>query len=363
MMVNFIPQIILGPFIGPLIDRWNRKKIMILSDLVTMLLTLVLVFLFYTKNIQIWHIYVLMGGRAINGTFQGPALFASIPMIVPEQHLVRANSFLSTLGGTINIVAPPAGAFLMEALPMQWVLSVDIITAIIAVGCLLFLAIPQPTRTTLSAKPNIIGDMVQGLRYIASWKGLFFLAVMCSLMNFFVAPVNSLRPLFVTNYLGGDVLKLGWLGTAFGIGVIAGGIILSAWGGFKQRIYTCLTGLMVWGTGITAFGFITESFFFVGLALILISGFGLTMNNASVGAILQATVPRDMQGRVNTLVGSMAGAMMPLGLIIAGPLADAIGVRTIWYISGIAILALAIAGFFSRALMGLEKQKTEETPA
>ena len=184
--------------------------------------------------------------------------------------------------------------------------------------------------------------------------------ILCSMMNFFVAPANTLRPLFVTNYLGSDVLKLGWLGAAFGVGVIAGGLILGAWGGFKRRIFTCLIGLMIWGIGITAFGFTTESLFFMGLALMLIAGFGLTMNNASVGAILQATVPRDMQGRVFTLVGSVAGAMMPLGLVIAGPLADAIGVRTIWYISGISILALAIAGFFSRDLMNIENQKPDE---
>lgn len=363
MMVAFLPQIVLGPFIGPFIDRWNRKKIMIYGDLATMLLTLVLVVLFYTETIQIWHIYVVMTGRSISGVFQGPALQSSIPMIVPEKHLVRANGLNMTLNGTINIVGPPSGAFLMEALPMQWVLSVDIITAVIAVGCLLPLAIPQPPRTTLAVKFNVIGDMVQGFRYIASWKGLLFMIILCSMMNFFVAPVNALRPLFVTNYLGGDVLKLGWLGTAFGVGVIAGGLILGAWGGFKRRIFTCLIGLMIWGICITAFGFTTESLFFMGLALMLIAGFGLTMNNASVGAILQATVPRDMQGRVFTLVVSVAGAMMPLGLVIAGPLADAIGVRTIWYISGISILALAIAGFFSRDLMNIENQKGEEKPA
>ena len=360
MLVAFLPQIVLGPFIGPFIDRWNRKKIIIYADLVTMLLTLVLVILFYTDTIQIWHIYVVMAGRSISGSFQWPALSASLPMIVPEKHLVRANGLNMTLNGVINIVGPTAGAFLMEALPMQWVLAVDIVTAVIAVGCLLPLAIPQPPRTTLSIKFNVIGDMAQGFRYVASWRGLLFIIILCSMMNFFVAPVNSLRPLFVTNYLGGDVLKLGWLGAAFGVGVIAGGLILGAWGGFKRRIFTCLIGLMIWGISITAFGFTTESLFFMGLVLMLIAGFGLTMNNASVGAILQATVARDMQGRVFTLVGSVAGAMMPLGLVIAGPLADAIGVRTIWYISGISILALAIAGFFSRDLMNIENQKPDE---
>ena len=184
--------------------------------------------------------------------------------------------------------------------------------------------------------------------------------ILCSMMNFFVAPVNSLRPLFVTNYLGGDVLKLGWLGTAFGVGVIAGGLILGAWGGFKRRIFTCLIGLMIWGISITAFGFTTESLFFMGLALMLIAGFSLTMNNASVGAILQATVARDMQGRVFTLVGSVAGAMTPLGLVVAGPTADAIGIRWIYFIAGGAFLVITPLALFSRQMMNLENHPAEE---
>jgi DHA3 family macrolide efflux protein-like MFS transporter len=360
MMVNFIPQIVLGPFIGPYIDRWNRKKIMIYGDLITALLTLVLVVLFYTDTIQIWHIYVVMAGRSTSGSFQRPALGASIPMIVPEKHLARANGLFMTLQGIINIVGPPTGAFLMEALEMQWVLSVDIITAIIAVGFLLPLAIPQPPRATLAIKFNVIGDMVQGFRYVASWRGLMFLVILAATLNFFAAPVNALLPLVVTKYLGADVLKLGWLQTAFGIGVITSGLILGVWGGFKRRIFTCLIGLMIWGISITAFGFITESLFFMGLALMLIAGFGLTMNNASVGAILQTTVARDIQGRVYSLVGSVSAAVVPIGLAIAGPLADAIGVRTMWYISGTAILILVTAGFFSRDLMNIENQKAAE---
>jgi DHA3 family macrolide efflux protein-like MFS transporter len=359
MLAAFLPQIVLGPFIGPFVDRWDRKKIMIYSDLVTALLTLVLVILFWTGNIQVWHIYVVLTGRSVSGSFQGPALSASVPMLVPEKHLVRANGLTHALAGSINIIGPPAGAFLIEALEMQWVLAVDTITAVIAISCLLPLVIPQPAHTTLSTEFNVIGDMKQGFRFITKWKGLLFLIILCSMMNFFVAPVNALRPLFVTNYLGGDVLKLGWIGTAFGVGLIVGGLTLGAWGGFKRRMLTCLIGLIIWGICIAAFGFTTERLFFMGLALLFFGGFGLTMNNASVGAILQATVPRDMQGRVNTLLGSMAGAMMPLGLVIAGPLADVIGVRAIWFISGIAILALAISAFFSRDLMNIENRKPD----
>jgi DHA3 family macrolide efflux protein-like MFS transporter len=230
MMLNYIPMVVLGPFIGPFIDRWNRKLIMIFADLFTMLLTLVLVILFLTDTIQVWHIYVVMVGRAIGNTFQWPAVGASIPMIVPEEHLTRANGLNMTLQGIINIVGPPAGAFLMEALPMQGVLSVDIITAVIAVGCLLPLVIPQPQRTTLSAKLNVIKDMMQGFRYIISWRGILILFILFSIFNFFGSPIVALMPIYVTKQLAGEVWLYGWMGACIGIGTIAGGLLLWARG-------------------------------------------------------------------------------------------------------------------------------------
>jgi len=230
MMMNILPWVFLGPFVGPLVDRWNRKKIMIYSDLVTMILTGLLFVLFYTNDIQLWHIYVVLLLRAIGGVFQQPAFNAAVPMIVPEKHLVRANGLNMSLSGAINLVGPPAGAFLMATLPMHWVLSVDIITALLAIGILFMLRIPQPARTTLTEKPNVIGDMVQGFRYIASWKALLVLIVIGAIINFVASPGEMMLPMLVTVRLGGDVLKLGWLGAAFGGGVITGGLILGAWG-------------------------------------------------------------------------------------------------------------------------------------
>jgi len=356
MLVNFLPMIFLGPFIGPFIDRWNRKKIMVFSDLITMLLTAVLVVLFYYDVIQVWHIYVVMFSRALSGSFQGPAFGASIPMIVPEKHLVRANGLNSTLGGVINLLAPPSGAFLMEALPMHWVLSVDIITAIIAISILLPLTIPQPLRETLTQKLNVINDMMQGFRYITSWKGLLYLGILAALLNFFAAPLNSLLPLFVTEYLGGDVLKLGWFGTAIGVGVVAGGLIISTWGGFKKRILNVFFGFIVWCIVIFVFGYTTERGYFMGLSMWFISGLCNAFFNSPTHAILQSKVPRDMQGRVFSVFGCMNTAMIPVSLAIAGPIADAVGVRNIYHISGVAMLILVLLGFYFGNLMNIEEQ-------
>jgi DHA3 family macrolide efflux protein-like MFS transporter len=360
LMAAMIPQIVLGPFVGPLIDRWSRKKIMIFADLSTMLFTVVLVVLFYTDTIQVWHIYVVMIGRAVGDTFQSPALGASIPMIVPEKQLVRANGLFQMLQNAIKIVAPIAGAFLMETLPMQGVLSVDIITAIIAIACLLPLAIPQPPRTTLAVKPSYFGEMRQGFRYIWSRPGLVMLIGMVALLIFFVAPASSLVPVLVNKHLGGDVIKLGWLGSASGIGGILGGLLLGVWGGFKKRMWTAFLGFFIMIPCSVGLGFTSPNIFYTTtVPAMLFMGVALTLVNAPLGAILNSVIAKDMQGRVFSLYFSIVVAVMPLGLLIGGPVADALGIRSLYFIASGAWLIILPLAMLSKPLMNLENQKAE----
>jgi len=364
LMAALIPQIVLGPFVGPLIDRWSRKKIMIISDAAISLLTAVLVVLFITGTVQIWHIYAIMVGRSIGGTFQNPALGASIPMLVPEKQLVRANGLFQMLQYTIRVIAPIAGAMLMESLEMQWVLSVDIITAVIAIGCLLPLGIPQPPRTTLAVKANYFGDMRQGFRYIWARQGLVMLIGMMALLMFFVVPASTLIPVLVNEHLGGDVIKLGWLGSASGIGGIAGGLLLGIWGGFKKRMWTALLGFLIMIPCSVGLGLTSVNIFYAStLPAMLFMGVGMAFVNAPLTAIMNAVIARDMQGRVFSLYHSIVMAVMPLGLIIGGPVADALGIRSLYFIASAAWLVILPLAMFSKSLMNLENQKAEDKPA
>ena len=364
LMVSFIPQVILGPLVGPFIDRWNRKLILICADLYVMLLTVALIILFVTDSIQIWHIYLIMVGRSIGETFQMPALGASIPLIVPEKHLVRANGLFQMLQSGIRVVAPPAGAFLMEALPMQGVLSVDIITAIIAVGCLLPLVIPRPKRTTLTEKANHFIDIKQGFHYVWARRGLLILMCMVGLLFFFVASPALLMPVLVNTHLEGDVLKLGWLTSASGIGGVAGGLLLGVWGGLKRRIHTAILGLMIMIPCSIGLGLTSPSIYYATtIPSMLFMGVGLSFFSAPSNAIMQTVVAKDMQGRVFALYHSLVAAAFPLGLIIGGPIADAFGIRSLYFIaSGTWLIILSLA-LLSKSLMNLEYQKAEEQTA
>jgi DHA3 family macrolide efflux protein-like MFS transporter len=363
LMVALVPPIILGPFAGPFIDRWDRRKIMIFTDLFTALLTALLVVLFYMDAAQVWHIYVIMAGRSLGGTFQGPTLWASIPMIVPEKQLVRANGFYQILQNAIKIVAPVAGAFLMETLSMQWVLSVDIITAIIAIVCLLPLSIPRPPRTTLVAKPNYFSEMRQGFCYIWSRPGLVILIGMIALLVFFTASPANLMPVLVNTHLESDVIKLGWLGTASGIGGILGGLALGAWGGFKKRMRTAFLGFLIMIPCSVGVGFTSVNIFYVTtLPSMLFMGVGMAFVNAPLTAIMNSVIAKDMQGRVFSLYGSLVTAMLPFGLLVGGPVADWLGIRSLYFIASGAWLIILSIAMFSKPLMDLENQKAEDTP-
>ncbi len=353
LMIAMIPSIILGPLVGPLIDRWNRKKIMIYADLATMLLTVILVILFYTRNIQIWHIYMILIGRSIGAVFQGPALLASIPLIVSEKQLVRANGLYQTLQNSIQVVAPPTGAFLMNALSMPAVLSIDIVTAILAVACLLPLKISQ-LPVLPSVKRNYFKEMAEGWRYIQTRRGLVMLIGLVAVLMFFAAPAGSLIPVLVMKHLEGDILRLGWLTSASGIGGILGGLFLTAWGGFRKSIWTALLGFTVMIPCSVVIGFTSPSLFYSTVGAMLLMGIGLSLANAPLTAIINSVVDKNIQGRVFTLYGSVVGTVIPLGMLISGPVADWLDIRSLYWIAAGAWIIIIPLALTSRSLMDLE---------
>ena len=192
--------------------------------------------------------------------------------------------------------------------------------------------------------------------------------VLAMIINFVVNPAFSLMPLFVTEHLSGGALQLGWLQSGWGVGMLLGGLVLSVWGGFRRRVYTSLVGLVLEGAAILVIGLTPANGFFLALAALFVAGFMNPLINGPLMAILQATVDPEMQGRVFTLVSSLASAMMPLSLAVAGPVADLIGVRQ-WYVIGGATFALSGAvSFFVPAIINIEKnghsvEEKERAPA
>lgn len=359
-LVAILPGVILGPFAGTLVDRWNRRAVMIAADAFVALVTAWLAYLFWTGSATMWHVYGAMLARALGGAFHWPAMQASTSLMVPKKHLSRVAGLNQTMQGALSIVAPPLGALLLSLLPLQGIMAIDLVTAALAIVPLLFVAIPQPERILdATQKSSVWSDFRIGLRYVAGWPGLMIVLLMAMVINFVVNPAFSLMPLLVTDHFGGEALQLGWLQSAWGVGMLAGGLLLSVWGGFRRRIYTSIMGLVVAGIAIMVLGVVPSSIFWLALVALLVAGFMNPLINGPLFAVLQATVAPAMQGRVFTLVQSLAAAMMPLSLAVAGPVSDAIGVQT-WYIFGGATFALVgIILFFVPAVIKLEDGRPE----
>ncbi|MCB8979965.1 MAG: MFS transporter [Ardenticatenaceae bacterium] len=357
-LVGFLPQVLLGPFAGVLVDRWSRRWTMFLADSGIALATIVLAYLFWTESIQIWHIFVLMFVRSLGQTFHHPAMQASTSLMVPHEHLTRVQGINQMLEGGLGIVSAPLGALLLALLPMQGVLAVDVITALFAVTPLLFIVVPQPEQSAeelaTGQKTPYWTQMRQGLAYVWAWPGILFLMLLAMLVNFVLTPVISLQPLLIADHFGGGAWEFGAMQSTFGIGIIVGGLTLGAWGGFKRRIYTSLVGLVGLGIGIGLIGLAPANWFWLAVVGGFVGGGMIAFVNGPVRAILQTAVAPEMQGRVMSLIGSMATAMTPLGLMLAGPLADQFGVRPWFIVAGVATVLVGLSGFFIPALLTVE---------
>ena len=363
-MVGLLPNVFLAPVAGVLVDRWNRRLVMIVSDSVVALTTVGLAIVFGLDVVQIWHVYVALFVRAAAGTFQFPAAQASTSLMVPREHLARVAGFNQMLQGGMSIVAPPVGALLLGVLPMQGVLAIDVLTGLVAVALLLIIAIPQPPpRPEVGAQTSSFwSEMRAGLRYTWGWPGLMAILVMATAINFFIIAALSLMPILVTKHFGGEAMHLAALASTFGIGAIVGGIALGVWGGFRRRILTSLMGLIGIGLGFLLLGVTPATMFWMALATAFLAAVMLPVTNGPIMAVLQATVAPDMQGRVFTLTGSVATAIAPLSLAIAGPMADLLGVQ-VWYIaSGVVCIGMGTLAFFIPAITRLEEHHAA-TPA
>jgi len=356
-----VPNILLGPFVGALVDRWNRKLVMIIADFVVALATVVLAVLFATGAIQIWHIIAILLTRSAAGVFQGPARTAATTLMVPKEHLSRLGGVNQAVDGMINVFSPALGALLLELLPMQGVLAVDIATAAIAISLMIFLVkVPQPKAKPKSTKVtprSLTADVREAVHYVVTWPGLLLLILMASLLNMFLAPGGNLLPLHVTSFFGKGAQELAWIQVVMGVGGIVGGILLGVWGGFKRRVWTVLIGILGIGAGMLAFGLTPADRYTWSLVGMGTVGLMASFANGSLGPLLQTKVPPEVQGRVFMLLSSLTLAMMPIGLFLSAPIADHFGTEVSYVIGGAACLIIGFLGLMDKRVNTLDLQK------
>ncbi|MCE7987980.1 MAG: MFS transporter [Caldilinea sp. CFX5] len=355
-----LPGVILGPLAGVLVDRWNRRWIIIVADGVGAVGAALLMVLFWADAIQIWHVYLITAVRALAGTFHFAAEQSSLSLMVPQEQLARVAGLNQTIQGVNMVVAPPLGALLLELLGLPGMMALDVVTAVIAIALVFIITIPQPAATATSTQLSIVSDLRTGLRYIWHWPGLFLGLCLSSFLNFLLNPAFSLLPVLVTNHFNGNALQFATLNTTLGIGFIVGGVLLSVWGGFKRRVYTAVTGIAGMSIGALLIAVAPTDGYWMAVAGMAVFGVLNPIANGPFMAIMQSVVAPEMQGRFFTVLNTMSQGMTPLGLLLAGPVADAFGVQ-IWFLIG-AVGLLVIGGLFLwvPSLRNLEDHRFEQ---
>lgn len=370
-LFGMLPQVILGPIAGTFVDRTSRRVVMMAADGVIAFATLILAFLFWTGHAETWHVYAILVIRSAGGAFHWPAMQASTSLMVPKEQLARIAGMNQTLNGLVTIVAPPTGALLIGLMPTAGVLAIDVVTAIIAILPLVFIAVPNPPKiaTTEKGAPSVsfTSDLAAGVHYLVSWPGLLAICLMAMAINFLLNPAGSLMPLLVTKHFGQGAVQFGLLDSLWGIGMIVGGVILSVWGGFKRKVVTSLTGIIGLGIGILVVGIAPANMFWMAIAGNFFVGMMNPITNGPLFAILQSTVRPDMQGRVMSLINTAALAISPISLLVAGPIADAFSIQVWFVIGGIVCGLMGVGAFFVPAIMNVEnnhrEHKDDDTPA
>jgi DHA3 family macrolide efflux protein-like MFS transporter len=320
---NVTPLLIFSPIAGAIVDRSNRKFMMMISDLGSGIATIGILILFSTGQLKLWHIFAANAITGIFQTFQWPAYSAAITMIVPKKHYARAHAMNELAGNTSGIFAPLLAGALLPFIGLGGILTIDIVTFIFAIGALLIVVIPQPKATEegLESRGSIWKESAFGFRYIFKRPSLLGLQTIFMIGNFFATMAYTLLAPMVLARTDSNALIFGSVETAGAVGGVAGGLVMSAWGGTKKKVHGVLAGWFIAGLfGMTIIGLGQ------GLPMWAVGSFmgaaTIPLINSSNQAIWQAKVAADLQGRVFATRRLIAWFVTPIATLVVGPLAD-----------------------------------------
>jgi len=317
------PQVALSPFVGVLVDRGSRRLMMMLSDLAAALTTVIVLILYATGNLQVWHLYIT---ATISGIFQGfqwPAYSAAITLMLPKEQYARANGMLELAGNASRVFAPLLAGALIGPLRLTGILIVDLVSAAVAIGTLLFAHIPQPARTEAGreGEGNFLQEAIYGFRYIFARPSLLGLQTVFLVGNFFSNLAFAVLAPMILGRTGNNELIFGSVQSAGAIGGVVGGLAMSAWGGPRRRVNGVLLGWFCVGLlGQTVVG-LGRSLPIWASGMFLLAAFSPIIDGSNQ-AIWQAKVAPDVQGRVFTARLFIAWLVSPISQLLAGPLAD-----------------------------------------
>ncbi|MEH7384859.1 MFS transporter [Bacillus sp. JJ1521] len=341
IICGFIPTFILSPVAGVWADRYNRKMLIIVADSLIAFATLILAILFLMGFDAIWLLFVMAAVRAIGTGIQMPAVGAILPQIVPKDKLTKVNGANGSIQAVIMFISPMVSAALLGLTSIEMIFFIDVITAAIAIFTLLvFLKISVHEKATEKQTTSYFSDFKQGLQYVKNHNFLKTFFLFFAVFFVLMAPAAFLTPLQVTRSFGADEWRLAAIEIAFSIGMMVGGGIIASWGGFPNKIKTLGFASIIMGVCTFALGIVPN--FWIYFAFMALFGVAMPIFNTPATVMLQEKVEEDYLGRVFGVMGMISTSMMPLGMLIFGPIADFIKIEWLLVGTGIFIVILAI---------------------
>lgn len=379
-VATVLPYLLISPLAGAVVDRWDRRWTMILSDTGAGLSTLTLAGLFLSGRLEIWHIYLATVLSATFSAFQGPAYAASTTLLVPKEQLGRANGLAQTAQAAGMLVAPAIAGFLVTTIQLQGVLLIDGVTFLFALTTLLLVRFPRPTTTsseTEARSGSLWRDVVYGWRYLVARPALLGLMIFFGVNNFLVGVVEVLfTPLVLS--LGSTEL-LGILLSIGGLGMLVGSVTMSVWGGPKRRVVGVFGFSGLLAVAILLAG-LRPTPIVLGVAVFL-AFFSIPIFQGANQTLMQTKITPEVQGRAFALKEMIAVSTLPLAYLVAGPLVDRVfepllavggvltgsvgrvigigpgrGIALLFVVMGTASLLLTLAGYLQPRLRRVEEE-------
>jgi len=350
----YVPQFIISFFSGVWADRIPRKRLIILADAVIAAATLALALLmpYIGDGVPLFTaLLVISVIRSLGAGVQTPAVNSAIPQLVPEESLMKYNGVNSTIQSLVQFAAPAAAGALLSATTLREAFFVDIATAAMGIGLLFAVTLPFVKAET---PPSMFSEMKAGLGYTVKERFVGKLLLIFGVFIFLCVPAGFLATLFVSRYYGETYWYLTLVEVIGFIGMTAGGLLIGAWGGFRNRVKTLVVGMVAFG--VLAIGMGAVQGFVVYLILMAVYGVALTMVQTASTTLLQENAAPEMQGRMFGLFGAMYSGFLPLGMVVFGPLADMVSLRLLMIVSGVLLLALATVILYDRQFYRHQKK-------
>ena len=353
-LVGFLPYALLGPAIGVLVDRWNRKVVMIGADLTIALAGIILAIVAIYVELPVWLIMAVLFARSVGTAFHSPALSAATPLLAPEEELTKCAGYSQSIQSISYIVSPAVAAFLYSVWDMNAIIALDVMGAVIASITVGVVAIPELDKKQIKSN-HFIAEMKEGLDAIQEKKGLFALLLVGTLYMLVYMPINALYPLMSMGYFNGKPIHASIVEIAYASGMLIGGVLLGRMGGFSKRVLLMSGSILLMGLSLAVSGLLPVKGYAIFVICCLAMGFSVPFYSGVQTVLFQTKIKPEYLGRVFALTGSIMSLAMPIGLILSGAFADKIGVNYWFLLSGILIMIIAFLCYMVPSIRRLDR--------